>query len=359
MKNLIFFLFPFVLLIFAACNTTEGENISPDNSPSPSPNASPGSSEIPSLTATATATATATLAQSSNEVFIADHVVAKEDVLRSIPEEYINQARNSLHIAYQHTSHGTHVARGLFGLPEYKKGDDILFAITNNSPESGKLDFRDYALAPYAASGEDAADLSRNETAFIQATRNYLDDPDNSQINVVMWSWCSISHHDVEGNYLPGMQALIDEYSEGGTKIGSGTGQREQAVNFIFMTGHAETGSNTGQGRPKNQADLILDYCRENNYYCLDYYNIDTHDMDDYYWEDTGDNGNSSSYGGNFYQDFQDSHSEGEGWYYNLDSPGGNPLEGAHNTQHITANRKAYAMWWILARIAGWDGSPN
>ncbi len=29
---------------------------------------------------------------------------------------------------------------------------------------------------------------------------------------------------------------------------------------------------------------------------------------------------------------------------------------GAHNSQHITANRKAYAMWWILARIAGWDG---
>ena len=28
---------------------------------------------------------------------------------------------------------------------------------------------------------------------------------------------------------------------------------------------------------------------------------------------------------------------------------------GEHNTQHITANRKAYAFWWVLARIAGYE----
>jgi len=34
-------------------------------------------------------------------------------------------------------------------------------------------------------------------------------------------------------------------------------------------------------------------------------------------------------------------------------NPGGEMKHGAHNDQHITANRKSYAMWWILARIAG------
>ncbi len=289
-------------------------------------------------------------------VFIASCQAAYEDVLRSIPEQYINKARNELHVAYQHTSHGTHVSYGLFGLQDYKDGDDVLFGITNNNPTAGKLDFRDFAMASYAEEGVDAADLSRNETAFIQATRNYLDDPGNAEINVVMWSWCNIYDHDVTGNYLPGMETLISEYGEGGSKIGTGAGQRENAVTFIFMTGHGNAGSNVGEGCPKNQADLITNHCVLNNRYCLDYYGIDTHDMDENYWEDAGDNGNSASYGGNFYHDFQNSHAESIHYYYNKSAPGGDITCGDHNDQHITANRKAYAMWYILARIAGWNG---
>ena len=184
---------------------------------------------------------------------IADHTIAFENVLRSIPDEYINAARNDLHIAYQHTSHGTHVSYGMFGLPGYKAGDETRFAITNNDPQADKLDFRDYAMASYAEGGADASDLSRNETAFIQATRNYLDDPDNSEINVVMWSWCDIAGHDVAANYIPGMQTLINEYP---------------SVSFIFMTGHAVLNANIGTLKPANQADLIKNYCNSHGYYC-------------------------------------------------------------------------------------------
>ena len=285
---------------------------------------------------------------------IADHTIAFEDMLRAIPDEYIDAARGNLHISYQHTSHGTHVTRGMFGLPDYKGGDAARFAVTRNDPQAGKLDLRDNLLEYSAESGVDASDLSRDETAFIQTTRNYLDDPDNSEINVIMWSWCSIADHDVAGNYIPGMQTLINEYGPGGSKIGSGNGQRENAVTFIFMTGHAERNNNLGGGLPKNQADLILDYCRENNFYCLDYYGIDTHDMDGDYWEDAGDNGNSPS-GGDFYQEWQDAHSVGDGYYENRRDPGGEVSYGSHTTQHITSNRKAYAMWYILASIAGWE----
>jgi len=289
--------------------------------------------------------------------FIADYSKAREDVLRSIPEEYLNKARTTLHIAYQHTSHGYHVSKGMYGLQDYKDGDDVLFGITNRNATPDKLDFNDVVLAAYAEDGVDGSDLSRNETAFIQATRNYLNDPANSAINVVMWSWCDIAGHNVSANYLPGMQTLISEYGAGGSKIGSGQGQRQNAVTFIFMTGHANKNNNVGVGKPRDQAQLIVDFCEQNKQLCLDYYSIDTHDMENTYWEDTGDNGDSDTYGGNFYQDWQDAKSLNSHYFENKTSPGGSVTYGDHNTQHITANRKAYAMWWILARIAGWEGN--
>jgi hypothetical protein len=292
----------------------------------------------------------------NGNTFIAGYSIAKESVLRSIPETYINTARQTLHVAYQHTSHGTHVSYGLFGLQDFKAGDDVLFGITNNNPTANKLDFRDYAMGGYAEEGVDASDLSRNETAFIQATRNYLDDPVNADINVVMWSWCDISGHNVATNYLPGMQTLINEYSAGGSKIGVNAGQRPISVTFVFMTGHANPGSNVGEGNPRDQAKLITDFCIANKLLCLDYYSIDTHCMLDNYWEDAGDNGNSETYGGNFYIDFQSGGTLGGDYYENKNAPGGSVTCGDHNTQHITANRKAFAMWWILARIAGWNG---
>ena len=164
---------------------------------------------------------------------IADYTVAKESVLRSIPEDYINLARNQFKIAFQHTSHGTQVSRGMYGLQDYKAGDRTLFGITNDDPQPNKLEFHDYAIGPYHAEGEEAVDLSRNETAFIQATRNYLALPKSQEVNVVMWAWCEIEGHDVINNYIPGMQTLINEYGEGGTKIGTGEGMRRTRNNFV------------------------------------------------------------------------------------------------------------------------------
>ena len=147
-----------------------------------------------------------------SQQYIAGHSVAREEVLRSIPVEYINKAREELVVAYEHTSHGTHVSRGMFGLPGYKPGDQELFAISLNREEAGKLWFMDDAMADYPPG---AVDLSVGETTFAETTRNFLDAEENARVNVVMWAWCDISGHDVSGNYLPGMQAkrLEPEFS--------------------------------------------------------------------------------------------------------------------------------------------------
>lgn len=291
-----------------------------------------------------------------SQKYIADYTVANEEVFRSIPESYINKAKAELVVAYQHTSHGTHVSNGMYGLREYKSGDDVLFGLTK-VPAENLLEFRDYALEDYAPEGVEATDLSRDvETGFIQTTRNYLDAPENATVNVVMWAWSRIADHDVAGNYLPGMDSLINEYGEGGSKIGSESGQREVSVTFIYMTGHSIKDANTGTLNPKQQAQLIIDKCNATQMFCHDYYSIDTHTMADVYYEDTGDDGDSDTYGGNFLHDWQNSHTLGQHWYENWMTMEGYVNSGTHTTQHITSNRKAYAMWWILARIAGWDG---
>jgi hypothetical protein len=295
-----------------------------------------------------------------SQQYVAGHRVAHEEVLRSIPVEYIAKARAEFHLAFQRTSHGSHTSFGVYGLQDYKPGDDTLFAVSEET-NAGKLEFRDEALVWHTPEGQAFnADLANpNEILFVQTTRNFLDDPLYAQFNVIMWAWCDIANRDLEDNYLPGMDSLMNEYGPGGTKIGTGPGQREVPVYFIFMTGHPNTGLNLGKGNPEQQAGIITDHCEHKGYFCLDYYSIDSHDMYGQYWDDAGDNGNSAAYGGNFYEDWQNSHSLGTDYYENRTDPGGEVHFGDHLTQHITANRKAYAFWWIMARMAGWEGDSG
>ena len=298
--------------------------------------------------------------------YVADHTVAKEDVIRSIPQEYIDYARNNFHIAYQHSSHGTHVSRGMYGLEQYKSGDEVLFAVEDEPGDTTNvLDFNEYlfdseagCIASYGVDAQDLTVGTRLQSGvcdFYTATQEYLSV--NSDINVVMYSWCSITNAainlvDDEGNpdyrdgvaddYIEAMEMLISQYPN---------------MYFIFMTGHAEGSPFPGNEElARQRAQIITDFCDDSGYFCLDYYDIDTHDMDDNYWPDADDNGYSGTYGGNFYQDWQDAHSEGVDWFNNIRENSNTVFPGAHNTQHITANRKAYAMWWILARLAGYQG---
>jgi hypothetical protein len=302
---------------------------------------------------------------------IANAAVATEATLRSIPDSYFASARSKYRLVYTHTSHGTHVSRGIFGLPDYKAGDAARFAVSL-SVESGSLFVSDsYQGGGIPGSYPDLSQADMSDwVGWLDQNRNYLDDEANADVNLVMWSWCDISGHDV-ARYCELMDTLIGEYGAGGSKIGIGSGKtRAKPVTFIFMTGHGNPGSNTGTGNPKEQAAYIVEHCRAKGYWCLDYYSIDTTDMAGTYWEDSGDDGNSADYVaaynaahpgasscGSFYGDWQASHAEGADWFYSMGAPGGSAEVGEHNSQYITANRKAYAFWWILARMEGWSPS--
>ncbi len=286
-----------------------------------------------------------------SQAIIIDHNCTDLDL---IPESAILNAKSDLHIAYDHTSHGSQLTDGMTGLIGQTnlvgyKGDIYNW---NNGGTDGALDLHDY-FSPVGDLGY--------ETDWAPATRTYLDDDANSELNVIIWSWCNIYSHNID-DYLTNMETLISEYGPGGTEILNGN--RTVAVTFVFMTGHTNGGITENEWT-FNANKQIRQHCIDNNRILYDFYDIECYNPDGDYFGD-GD-ANLNNYGtyngikdleddcsynldgggrGNWATEWQNSHTEGVDWY---------TCTAAHS-QSLNGNRKAYAAWWLWCRLAGWEG---
>lgn len=255
-------------------------------------------------------------------IITADHSSTK---LSSIPSEWISSAKQNLHIAYSHTSHGSQLTDGMSGLVSFK-GETYSW---NNGGSNGALDLRDYAMS---------GDLGNpDRTTWATSTRSYL--ADHPDINVVIWSWCgevsSASEADIN-TYLDLMSSLETDFPN---------------VKFVYMTGHLDGTGLTGNLNLRNQQ--IRDYCKTNNKILYDFADIESYNPDGQWFGDKKpndacayDTNNDGSLDGNWAVEWQSSHTEGTDWY-NCTS--------AHS-QPVNANMKAYAAWYLWARLAGWNG---
>jgi hypothetical protein len=243
----------------------------------------------------------------------------------AIPQAAIEQAKSDLHIAYGHTSHGSQLIDGMTGLIGFK---GALYSF-NGGGTDGALDLKD---RPFSG----ASDLGNpNLTAWAQATRDYLDD--HPETNVVIWSWCgqvsSASEDDII-NYLALMSNLETDYPN---------------VKFVYMTGHLDGYGLTGNLHVRNEQ--IRSYCAANKKTLYDFADIESYNPDGAYFgdKDANDNCDYDANGDGYFDanwaiEWQNAH-PGE-WY---DCPS------AHS-QPLNANLKAYAAWWLWARLAGWQG---
>ncbi len=238
--------------------------------------------------------------------------------LSVIPEASIQAAKTNLRLYFGHTSHGSQIMTGI---------DMLRSDLLDYNGGAGTLQIR-----------EGGGDLGNPDTtAWAATTRAQLNGATNDR-NVVMWSWCGqlswLDAATVQRDYLDNMQSLERDYPN---------------VKFIYMTGHLDGTGPAGDLARNNE--LIRSFCRANGKTLFDFADIESYDPDGNYYLDLEANDNC---------DYVDPiSSQTRNWA--VDWCAAHPTEclscnDCAHSQCLNCQRKGKVFWWMMARMAGWNG---
>jgi hypothetical protein len=255
---------------------------------------------------------------------IIDHTTTH---LSQIPPYWIEQAKALLRLSYGHTSHGSQIVSGMGVLMADPLNNHLYDFNTNGAVTSGVL-----SLADYTPSG----DLGNpDRTTWATWTRDYLNTLGNNR-NVVIWSWCGqvdwASEADIN-TYLTLMNQLENDFPN---------------VTFVYMTGHLQGTGVAGNLNQRNEQ--IRNYVKANNKVLFDFADIESYNPDGNYFLNLNANDGCYYDGGNWATEWCSAH------------PGDalcRPCSECAHSESLNCNLKARAFWWLLARLAGWNGNSG
>uniref|UniRef100_A0A7V1EIY0 SGNH/GDSL hydrolase family protein n=1 Tax=candidate division WOR-3 bacterium TaxID=2052148 RepID=A0A7V1EIY0_UNCW3 len=236
--------------------------------------------------------------------------------LSQIPAEWIDSVKANLKIHYAHTSHGEQLTIGLERIENSNSTYSVAIDFSNLPDEPGALCIFD---------GQEneiyiTPDLYWESQDGMNNTRAVLSH--NPEINVSMWCWCTQLDYYTQSEtqaYLDSITKLASEFPN---------------VTFVFFTGNAQAIDADGYNRhTRNQQ--IRQFCNDHHFACFDFADLDAWYYDGSSWE-------QATYDYN-------------GTVVPCEHPNFHGDEGGHTTFE-SCEQKGKAVWWMLARIAGWQG---